>query len=77
MKTNGKAIFVQIDIAGSIDRLWDLTQTPQLHRRWDLRFTDIQYLPRPDLAEPQRFLYVTRIGFGLCIRGEGSTAVRI
>ena len=47
-----------------MDDLWRLTQTPELHRRWDLRFTDIEYLPRPDEAEPQRFLYATRIGFG-------------
>jgi hypothetical protein len=56
-----------------MDDLWRLTQTPQLHRRWDLRFTDIEYLPRPDEAEPQRFLYATRIGFGLAISGEGET----
>jgi hypothetical protein len=68
-----RTIYVQIDIAGPIDRLWEVTQTPELHRRWDLRFTDIQYLPRPDPAQPQRFLYATRIGFGLRIRGEGET----
>jgi hypothetical protein len=44
-----------------------------LHQRWDLRFTEIQYLPRPDEAQPQRFLYATRIGFGLKIGGEGET----
>jgi uncharacterized membrane protein YphA (DoxX/SURF4 family) len=46
---------------------------PDLHRRWDLRFTDIKYLPRPDMTQPQRFLYATRIGFGLWIQGEGET----
>lgn len=66
-------IFVQIDISGSLDRLWELTQTPELHERWDLRFTSIQYLPRSDPALPQRFLYTTRIGFGLTVRGEGET----
>src|SRR5205814_213670 len=49
------------------------TQAPDLHARWDLRFTDIRYLPRPDLAAPQRFLYETRLGFGLRIQGEGET----
>jgi hypothetical protein len=68
-----RPIYVQIDIRGSIDRLWGLTQTPEQHRRWDLRFTEIEYLPRPGPASPQRFLYATRIGLGLRIRGEGES----
>ncbi|GAC1448043.1 MAG: DoxX-like family protein [Isosphaeraceae bacterium] len=56
-----------------MDDLWRLTQTPGLHRRWDLRFSDIEYLPRLDETEPQRFLYATRVGFGLSIRGEGES----
>jgi len=44
-----------------------------LHERWDLRFSEIRYLPRPDAALPQRFLYTTRIGFGLRISGEGES----
>lgn len=56
-----------------MDDLWHHTQTPDLHRRWDLRFTDIRYLPRPDPEQPQRFLYSTRIGFGLRIDGEGES----
>ncbi len=66
-------IYVEILIKGAIDDVWRLTQTPDLHRRWDLRFTDIEYLPRPDPAQPQRFLYATRIGFGLRIGGEGES----
>jgi len=67
------SIYVQIDIACPIDRLWELTQTPGLHQQWDLRFTEIQYLPRPDITQPQRFLYATRVGFGLKICGEGES----
>ena len=74
MADHTPSLYVQIDIHTSIERLWELTQTPGLHQRWDLRFTDIQYLPRPDPNEPQRFLYATRIGFGVEIRGEGETA---
>src|SRR5215475_5055622 len=55
------------------DALWAATQTPDLHARWDLRFTDIRYLPRTDASEPQRFLYATRVGFGLAITGDGET----
>jgi hypothetical protein len=70
-------IYVEILIDGSIDEIWRRTQVPDLHERWDLRFTTIKYLPRPSEAEPQKFLYSTRIGFGLRIDGEGeSTGAR-
>jgi hypothetical protein len=69
----GKPIYVEIAIRAPLEYLWRLTQLPDLHRRWDLRFTRIAYLPRPDPAEPQRFLYETRIGFGLAVSGEGET----
>ena len=67
------AIYVEIRIRGTMDELWRLTQTPGLHVRWDLRFTDIEYLPRPDETQPQRFLYATRIGFGFTIAGKGES----
>lgn len=66
-------IYVETFIHGSMEDLWHRTQTPELHEQWDLRFSHIAYLPRPDPAEPQRFLYETRIGFGLAIRGEGES----
>jgi DoxX-like family len=70
-------IYVEILINGSLDEIWRRTQVPDLHERWDLRFTTIRYLPRPSEAEPQKFLYSTRIGFGLRIDGEGeSTGTR-
>jgi hypothetical protein len=67
------SIYVETLIRSDLERLWQATQTPELHARWDLRFTDIRYLPRPDPAQPQRFVYETRIGFGLRIRGEGES----
>ena len=68
---------MEILINGSVDEIWRRTQVPDLHERWDLRFTTIKYLPRPSEAEPQKFLYSTRIGFGLKIDGEGeSTGTR-
>jgi uncharacterized membrane protein YphA (DoxX/SURF4 family) len=66
------SIYVEIPIRASMDELWEKTQNPQLHQRWDLRFTQIEYLPRQG-DEPQRFLYSTRIGFGLKIDGEGES----
>jgi len=66
-------IYVEILIKSDLDRVWQLTQQPDLHEKWDLRFTHIQYLPKADAAEPQRFLYQTRIGFGLAIAGTGES----
>ena len=66
-------IYVEIFIHADLDDVWRVTQTPELHTRWDLRFTDIRYLPRTDPSVPQRFLYETRLGFGLRIQGEGET----
>jgi hypothetical protein len=69
----GKGIYVEIGIQTPLEDVWRLTQDPQLHQRWDLRFSRIEYLPRPEPAEPQRFLYATRIGFGLSVRGTGES----
>lgn len=66
-------IYVEIEIRSSFERLWHLTQTPALHEQWDLRFSQIRYLPRAAASDPQRFNYVTRIGFGLAIRGGGES----
>lgn len=66
-------IYVETRIRGTLDELWDRTQRPDLHQRWDARFSAITYLPRPDATQPQRFTYETRIGFGLAIRGIGET----
>jgi hypothetical protein len=66
-------IYVEILIHGDIEEVWKHTQVPELHERWDLRFTTIKYLPRSSETEPQRFLYATRIGMGLAISGEGES----
>jgi len=66
-------IYVEILIRQSLERIWQLTQDPALHERWDLRFTHIEYLPRSTASEPQAFLYETRIGFGLAIKGTGES----
>jgi hypothetical protein len=71
-------IYVEILIDAPMERVWELTQVPALHQRWDLRFTSITYLSKAKDEEPQRFLYETRIGFGLAIRGTGeSVATRV
>ena len=70
------AIYVEIPIRCSMEELWEKTQNPKLHQRWDLRFSEIEYLPREG-EQPQRFLYRTRIGFGVKVDGMGeSTGTR-
>ena len=64
-------VYVETLIRGSLEEVWRKTQEPEAHKRWDLRFSSIEYLPRWAEDEPQRFLYETRIGGGLRVRGEG------
>src|SRR5262245_8367291 len=67
------SIYVEIIIRTHMERLWAHTQTPELHERWDLRFSEIDYLPKSCDSDPQRFRYATRIGFGLEVEGEGES----
>src|SRR5260370_26482436 len=65
-------IYVEILIRSGMDDLSEKTQDPKLHQRWDLRFSEIDYLPRQP-GEAQQFLYKTRIGGGLRIEGAGES----
>lgn len=67
-------IYVEMDMKVPLKELWEHTQTPDLHVQWDLRFSDILYLPRSCDTDKQLFLYRTRIGFGLNIEGTGETS---
>jgi hypothetical protein len=67
------AIFVETDLACGLDDLWERTQDPAQHERWDLRFTGIAYAEPPAPGQPQRLDYTTRLGFGIAIRGGGET----
>jgi len=66
------SIYVEILIRCGMDDLWEKTQDPKLHQRWDLRFSEIDYLPRQP-GEAQKFSYKTRIGGGLRIEGAGES----
>ncbi|UJF32160.1 DoxX-like family protein [Paenibacillus hexagrammi] len=70
---NRKPIYVEILMKVPMETLWTYTQTPNLHQQWDLRFSEITYIPKSNEEHPQRFLYKTNIGFGLCIAGEGES----
>lgn len=53
--------------------MWTKTQEPSLHREWDLRFSEISYLPKSNPTDPQKFLYATKIGFGIKVNGIGES----
>ncbi len=50
----GQQIYVEMPVAASLDRLWQLTQDPVLHARWDPRslLAGARWYPAATLAEP-------------------------
>ncbi|MEU6378474.1 hypothetical protein [Streptomyces sp. NPDC046909] len=68
-----KGLYVEARIHADLDDLWIRTQDPGQHQRWDLRFSEIDYLARVE-GEPQRFRYATRVLPGLTIAGTGVSA---
>jgi hypothetical protein len=66
-----RSIYVETTIDRPIDEIWEKSQDAALHERWDLRFSEIDYLPRSD-GEPQRFRYASRLG-GLVVDGTGES----
>ncbi len=66
-----RAIYVEIEIRSSMERVWELTQEPARHPRWDLRFTSIT--PTTELpGGGYRFRYERRLPFHT-IGGTGTT----
>ena len=59
MKRN--PIYVELDIQTDMDKLWTLTQKPELHQQWDLRFSEIHYVPEAD-SNIQRFYIKPALG---------------
>ncbi|EEM60485.1 MULTISPECIES: DoxX-like family protein [Bacillus cereus group] len=71
-----KPIYVSAEMNTTMEKLWEYTQEPHIHTEWDARFTEISYLEKQE-GEPQKFLYKTKIGFGLEIAGEGESIGKI
>jgi hypothetical protein len=69
-----RSLYVETLIRGDVDELWRLTQEPEQHERWDLRFTRIEYLPRAVGDDRQRFRYGVELLPGLWITGTGICA---
>ncbi|KOU13327.1 MULTISPECIES: hypothetical protein [unclassified Streptomyces] len=66
-------LYVETRIRAGMDELWERSQDPAQHQRWDLRFTSIGYLPRAE-GEPQRFRYATRVLPFVSVDGTGISA---
>lgn len=68
-RSRDRALYVEILIRAPIDRVWELTQDPELHARWDGRFSAIRPThTRADGAE--HFRYELDLGVHT-IRGTG------
>ncbi|WP_028925156.1 hypothetical protein [Pseudonocardia acaciae] len=63
-----RRIYVEALIRCDLDELWRRTQEPDVHQRWDLRFTRIERLAG---ADPGRFRYAVRPLPGLAVHGVG------
>ncbi|MFF5788816.1 hypothetical protein ACFY8P_28090 [Streptomyces sp. NPDC012693] len=66
-------LYVETRVHADLETLWERTQEPDRHQRWDLRFTEIAHLPRAE-GEPQRFRYATRVLPFLVVAGTGVSA---
>jgi hypothetical protein len=67
-----RPIYVESRMRVPIEQLWDATQDPEQHQRWDVRFGSITYLPKVD-GEPQRFTYATTVAPGVTVAGTGES----
>jgi hypothetical protein len=66
-----RAIFVKIEIRADLDQVWELTQDPAQHPRWDLRFSSIApAAPLP--TGGYRFIYQRRLALHT-ITGTGTS----
>lgn len=65
-------IYVESLIDAPMEALWEATQEPGQHQRWDVRFGEIAYQPKVD-GEPQRFTYATELLPGFTVAGTGES----
>lgn len=70
---NRRPLYIETKINCALDTLWAYTQDPSIHQQWDLRFSEISYLPKCHSEETQKFLYSTTIGFGIKVKGIGES----
>lgn len=68
-----RPLYIETKIKCDFKTLWTNTQEPSIHQQWDLRFTEIEYFPKNDPTDPQKFLYSTKVGFGIKVDGIGES----
>ncbi|MEO4054751.1 DoxX-like family protein [Solibacillus sp. CAU 1738] len=68
-----KPIYVEINMNTSIDTVWEYTQNPKLHEQWDLRFSEINYIPKETEDSPQTFTYKTNVLPFISVEGWGES----
>ena len=64
-------LYVETTIDTTLDELWEKSQDPAMHQRWDLRFSEISYLPK-EADGKQRFVYASRVA-GIRVDGVGES----
>ena len=67
-----RPIYVESRMRVPMEQLWDATQEPEQHQRWDVRFGSITYLLKVD-GEPQRFTYATTVAPDIPVAGTGES----
>jgi len=67
-----RAVYVETTIHAPVERVWELTQDPALHARWDLRFSRIEPLPDALASGGYRFRYERRLPFHTIV-GTGTS----
>lgn len=66
-----RSLYVETTVAAGLDRVWQLTQDPEQHVRWDARFTRITPGHRAE-GQPQDFTYALHLP-GLVLSGTGTS----
>jgi hypothetical protein len=70
--SDARKIVVEVTLAAPVERVWECSQEPEQHVRWDIRFDTIRYLDEVDARGFHKMAYRTRIGFGTEIQGFGA-----
>ena len=65
------SLYVETTVAADLERIWELSQDPEQHVRWDARFTRITPEPRAE-GQPQDFTYALHLP-GLVLSGTGTS----
>ena len=66
-----RKIVVEAVIPAPAELVWERSQDPVEHVRWDIRFNDIRYRDDKDDRGFSLMDYRTRIGFGVTVDGVG------